>query len=290
MSFDPYLYPGTKVLKNKLNIRDARSLNKAEYDFSFQRSAELKSHPINGKFDYDHLKRIHGHLFQDVYEWAGIPRTIAIYKAEALLEGRSIPYPIPDDPFPPDNMNSRADYAFQELKKDRHLKGLERKLFIEKLSKHMSEIWEVHPFRDGNTRTVTVFMMQIAKDAGHPFKGKLGHYPSEVRDAFVLASEGKKEPLKALIAEGLGFTKEPARDTLHLKSTDPGAHLRLAGLETTAKDYAGHITSDKASQDEIANRSVNRAYERYEKGQSIPDVTGRKPLQPTKKNGYDNER
>ena len=35
------------------------------------RLTELAERPIEGRFDYDHMKAIHRYLFQDVYEWAG---------------------------------------------------------------------------------------------------------------------------------------------------------------------------------------------------------------------------
>ncbi|WP_259177873.1 Fic family protein [Mycetocola sp. BIGb0189] len=39
------------------------------------RLAELSIRPVSGRFDYAHMKAIHRHLFQDVYEWAGRERT-----------------------------------------------------------------------------------------------------------------------------------------------------------------------------------------------------------------------
>jgi len=59
---DPYVYPGTSVLKNKLGIRDKATLEQAEYDLSSVRIAQLVDSPIKGRFDYDHLKAIHRHI------------------------------------------------------------------------------------------------------------------------------------------------------------------------------------------------------------------------------------
>ena len=42
--------------------------------YTKSRIAELTARPIAGKFDYDHMKAIHWHVFQDVYEWAGEER------------------------------------------------------------------------------------------------------------------------------------------------------------------------------------------------------------------------
>jgi cell filamentation protein len=60
---DPYLYPGTTVLRNRLDIR-----NEARLDFIERRLAgERATQGIpSGKFDLRHLRAIHRHLFQDV--------------------------------------------------------------------------------------------------------------------------------------------------------------------------------------------------------------------------------
>lgn len=43
----------------------------AERDITSRRLLQLYVHPIKGNFDYNHLKRIHRFLFQDIYSWAG---------------------------------------------------------------------------------------------------------------------------------------------------------------------------------------------------------------------------
>ena len=75
-----YCYPGTEVLINKLNIMDAFDLFKAEKDLTYIRVQELQDNPIAGEFDFAHLKAIHRYIFQDIYEWAGISRTVEIGK------------------------------------------------------------------------------------------------------------------------------------------------------------------------------------------------------------------
>ena len=61
-SMDPYVYPGTNVLKNRRDIRDWELLSKFEMDMTTRRASELllKKKPI-GKFDLTHLKQIHGY-------------------------------------------------------------------------------------------------------------------------------------------------------------------------------------------------------------------------------------
>ena len=65
-----YCYPGTNVLKNKLDIRDLDTLHEAERDYSAVRQAELVGQGVTGDFSFKHLCSIHKHLFSDVYSWA----------------------------------------------------------------------------------------------------------------------------------------------------------------------------------------------------------------------------
>jgi hypothetical protein len=74
---DPYLISGSSVLRNKLGIIDAGSLDQIERRFVAQRIAEVIP---AGRFDLAHLRAIHRHLFQDVYPWAGELRTVEIAK------------------------------------------------------------------------------------------------------------------------------------------------------------------------------------------------------------------
>ena len=72
---DSYCYPGTTVLKNRANLRTQADLDFFEEEATAQRFTE----PLPaGKFDVSHLRAIHRHLFQDVYTWAGAPRTVWI--------------------------------------------------------------------------------------------------------------------------------------------------------------------------------------------------------------------
>lgn len=63
------------TLKNKLGAKSHEELEKAEGDYVTSRvwDFESKRRP-QGQFDAAHLKAIHRHLFQDVYEWAGHTR------------------------------------------------------------------------------------------------------------------------------------------------------------------------------------------------------------------------
>ena len=74
---DPYVYPGTNILKNLRDIRDQHHLDRVEA-ISTARIGELQLDPKAGQFDISHLKSIHRHIFQDIYPWAGEFRKVNI--------------------------------------------------------------------------------------------------------------------------------------------------------------------------------------------------------------------
>ena len=119
----------------------------------------LQKKPIKGKYDFKHLCKVHAAIFNGVYNWAGEPRTVDIRKEEFILDGLSIEY-------------SKYDRIEDDAKKVLdHMNGVEwSKLSsdkrIEEFSNCMANLWKVHPFKDGNTRTVIVFFADFAKTHG----------------------------------------------------------------------------------------------------------------------------
>jgi len=81
-----YCYPNSKVLKNKLNILDAVQLENAERKITSLRTMEAIQKGIRGKFDFNHLKRIHKFLFGDIYSWAGKVRLVNISKGNQFCK------------------------------------------------------------------------------------------------------------------------------------------------------------------------------------------------------------
>lgn len=74
---DPYSYKGSNCLKNRLGLRDPDVLQAFELEMSSLRAAE----PLpTGRFGPTHYRRVHWHLFRDVYPWAGRYRTVRTAK------------------------------------------------------------------------------------------------------------------------------------------------------------------------------------------------------------------
>ncbi len=150
--WDSLFYPGTDVLRNKLGIRDADELRKAETELARQRAREGCP---KGNFDLEHLQAIHRHLFQDVYEWAGQLRTVDMYKNQ---EGEYAPA---------SEIESEIHGVHQRVVNLDFLHNTNVSEFSAKAAQIIGDTNHAHPFREGNTRTQLQFLQQLAEGAGH---------------------------------------------------------------------------------------------------------------------------
>jgi cell filamentation protein len=93
MSEDPYVYPGTDVLKNAFDMRDNELLAKRERAMTSHIIKAMQTDPVRGDFDAAHYRAIHRRIFQDIYPvFAGQDRVVSLYKQEFVLQGRSVAY------------------------------------------------------------------------------------------------------------------------------------------------------------------------------------------------------
>lgn len=179
---DPYLYPNTEILINKFNIKNLSKLNSMEADFTSSRLKDIIQYGIEGNFDLKHLLKFHFTIFQDIYNWAGQVRIINIEKPEPALGGISIEYS--------DVTNIESDIIFilskvESIKWNKLNMDEKSNLF----SRLMADLWKVHPFREGNTRTIITFCCHYAENQGFPLDTDLLKDNSDyVRNALVAAS------------------------------------------------------------------------------------------------------
>lgn len=194
---DPYL-DANGMLKNKLGIKSSKELSEAEAAIGFLKLINIDSISIDF-FDPDLLKRIHKHIFEDIFEWAGEYRTVPLVKEEIVLPGYSIPYSAPRE-IPKalkEQIHALNSISWQKMSKEEIASTFARKIAL---------LWKVHPFRDGNTRTILSFSYLYAKEHGFPldmqtFTENLSRSYTEdgtitrysVRDKFVLASLDDKD-------------------------------------------------------------------------------------------------
>lgn len=159
---DPYCYPGTSVLKNLGGHKTAQKLKAFETLVVTLRAKDLFDNPIQGEFSISRLKETHRRLFEGVYAWAGQFReqTGWIGKDRGLGYG-GVRYC--DSRFIDNELNK----VFQSLAETRHLKGLPLEQFPERAAYFYGELDAIHPFREGNSRTLRKFMFDMGVSAGY---------------------------------------------------------------------------------------------------------------------------
>ena len=124
--------------------------NELECDFVSMRIVELLSLD-NFELSVDYLKYIHKYLFQDVYEFAGEFRKIDFSKHEKILNNDSVAYGDCK------TLTESLEYDIC-LEKKKNYKEMSIVEVIQNITDFSSSIWQVHPFREGNTRTTAVFI------------------------------------------------------------------------------------------------------------------------------------
>lgn len=102
---------------------------------------------------------IHRRLFEGVFEHAGEIRTYNITKKEWVLEGESVTYTSWE------SIAGTLDYDFR-TEREFSYEGLSLEETIRHLAKFASDIWQIHPFAEGNTRATAVFVIQYLKMLG----------------------------------------------------------------------------------------------------------------------------
>ena len=148
-----YCYPGTNVLKNKLNIRDSNKLFEIEKQIVLVKSYILRQNKIRYTFDKRHFTYLHDFLFSDIYTFAGKFRTENIYKGSFTFASWEY-------------IESELDRLLKELKSENFLQGLDKENLSKRLAYYLSELNVLHPFREGNGRTIREFIREIAMLAG----------------------------------------------------------------------------------------------------------------------------
>lgn len=186
---DIYCYPGSSVLKNKLNLLEQNQLDAFEADITLARIVSIENEPVVGVFDFEHLKKIHYEIFQDIYDWAGEVRRVDILRQDSRFANVRV-------------INRAATKLFGDLAKEHLFQGLELNQVSKKLAHYLSEINVLHPFRDGNGRVQRVFISQLASEAGYKLDYSVLNQ-ADMYKAMEKAFFGQEDELSELIASHL---------------------------------------------------------------------------------------
>ena len=149
-----YCYPDSNVLKNKLNIRENKLLKTAEEEITSIKQMELLKNPIKGNFSRAHLMNIHKFIFEDIYPFAGKIRREQISKADTMF-------------YPPNLIDRELDKVFAKIKEKNMLRETDEEKVFDNLAYVMAELNIIHPFREGNGRSIREFIRLMAKRMGY---------------------------------------------------------------------------------------------------------------------------
>lgn len=182
MSFvDTYLDPISGVLKNRFDITDQVTLDRVEREWVVQRIMEGCP---SGDFDLDHLRTIHRHLFQDIFDWAGEIRTVELSKNG-------------DDFQPTGFIGTGMANVHMRVRQQDYLRKLSATEFAEAAARIIGDVNYVHPFREGNGRTQLQYLQQLAAQAGHPLD------ITTFRDEWITASRASHQGDYSLMATSI---------------------------------------------------------------------------------------
>lgn len=102
---------------------------------------------------------IHRRLFQGLYSHAGKVRDYNITKQEWVLNGETVLYASAE------SLNATLEYDFEQEKKFKY-KGLSLQEIIEHIAHFISNLWQIHIFGEGNTRTTAIFLIKYLRKLG----------------------------------------------------------------------------------------------------------------------------
>ena len=200
---DPYVYEGTNVLINLANIKEQDKLDNFETTLSRVAIVELLKNPIDITSTKD-IFEIHKRLFKEVYSWAGKPRTINIYKTEPVLGCLSVNYSDHNQIMKDLNIIQNDIDSFDWVNSS-------KKEIISKIVRVISSVWQVHAFREGNTRTICLYLYFFMKKYNLKLNVDfIGEHSKFFRNALVLASIGEYseyEHLEMILSDAISLKK-----------------------------------------------------------------------------------
>jgi len=186
---DPYVNPGSDVLKNRPGFRDAKALAAFEKDCVAMRELSL---PKSTSLTPDSYRAVHKHLFQDVYAWAGDYRSVTLFKANVRFCHA-------------DYIDKEMNKRFEKIARDPRLlpQAKDRAAFTNAVGEHICELNSIHPFREGNGRAMRAFIGQLAHRAGYQFNDRKLDRRAWLNASAIGHIQADYKPMQAVIESGL---------------------------------------------------------------------------------------
>ena len=145
-------YPDTTVLINKLDIIDQELLNEAESIIVTSCSVKAEKELVFKNVDFEFYKGIHKLIFGDLYDWAGTVRSINISKKGTVFCDHN-------------ELERLGKLRFERLKAQDFFCGMKQEEFVSEVAELYHELNMLHPFREGNGRTLRLFVALLVRNA-----------------------------------------------------------------------------------------------------------------------------
>ena len=161
-------------IEGKISIDEAQKQIQSYYEQCAERAgAEIESREADivsaritkllgektFQFSPAEWKTIHRKLFEGVFDHAGQVRRYNITKREWVLKGDTVTYAAWD------GIDAALDYDFA-MERQFSYEGLPIAASVKHLAKFSSDIWQIHPFAEGNKRATAVFIIKYMKTFG----------------------------------------------------------------------------------------------------------------------------
>lgn len=144
--------------QSKANRKDVENERTEEADKVSARITEILSEK-SFSFTPDYLILTHRRLFEGLYKFAGRLRDYDITKKEWVLDGNTVLYSNHE------LIRQTLEYDFDQ-EKNVDYPSLDANQALKHICKFVSDIWQIHPFGEGNTRTTAVFIMKYLHTFG----------------------------------------------------------------------------------------------------------------------------
>lgn len=260
--WDSYFFPPphNDVMRNIPGIDNSDVLRMFEYNSTGYFEKKLKKDPglIAHTYDAEHLKAIHGYLFQEVYDWAGEYRTVNMDKGVTTFA---------------DAKNGGIDHFLDEaIHKIQATEwgSLNRREFAEAASEVFANLNYAHCFREGNGRTNRIFMQHVAEMSN--FQLDYGRVSKEFwnqRSMFSGPDRGSTELHPEELHQMFEAIATP-RETPHEAPLDTEAAKSQQIYQQIMSGYAGPTGTSQQQTAQAPNRSINHGLNR-ESGQGLGD-------------------
>ena len=168
-----------------------------EADFTKARIVELAMLPVQGNFDSAHLREVNRRIFQDMPGAGFEDVTPGVYRpavpdGQDWLKNRALStvrgtFLVAYSP-----MNASARERIDALLlavKPNELAALMPDAFGKRMAKLYAELDYLHPFSDGNSRTLRTFTAQLARTAGYELAWEQFNLTPEGRDKLYIARD-----------------------------------------------------------------------------------------------------